>query len=361
MRIAIVQGTRPEIIKNYSIVKALRQRGAPFEVLHTGQHSSPRMSGDIYDDMGYLPTRTFAAPYRLGSAIDWLQSTFRKDRITHVLVNGDTAASIAGALAAMDMDIEVSHVEAGLRSRDRYMPEERNRIMVDAIASSLFAYTSFEMDVLRKSPDIRGKLYLEGNTTVDLLNDFAGRIDQPTFHGRYLFVTAHRKEFTESKEKMEKVFSILERIASEVCPVVFPIHPRTLDAVTRFGLRDDIFRSINLLDPLRTLDSLAAIKHAAAVVTDSGCIQEEAYILGVPCVTIRNNTERQLTVSEGANRVSGFEPASILDAVHWALDLQERNWPAIYGSPGAGSRIVDCITANMLDPDALPDLSCASL
>jgi UDP-N-acetylglucosamine 2-epimerase (non-hydrolysing) len=225
--------------------------------------------------------------------------------------------------------------------------------MVDAIASSLFAYTSVEMKLLRSSPDIRGRLYLEGNTTVDLLHDFSDRIDETPLQGRYVYVTMHRKEFTESREQMERVFSVLRKFSDEVCPVLFPIHPRTLHALRKFQMAEDALDAVRVLEPLRTFDSLSLIKHAAAVLTDSGCIQEEAYLLNVPCVTIRENTERHLTVSNGANRVTGFERTSIIRAVYWALNLQDRKWPGIYGTPGAGDRIVNRIVAEACEAQPL--------
>jgi UDP-N-acetylglucosamine 2-epimerase (non-hydrolysing) len=343
MRIAVVQGTRPEIIKNYSVVQALRAATVPFEVLHTNQHRTPSMCHAIYRDMGYTPDRTMRGQYRLGIAIDWLQQRFRRDRITHVIVNGDTAASLAGALAAIYLDLHVSHIEAGLRSRDTQMLEERNRIMVDAVAHSLFAYTRHEHDALLKTPEVRGRVYLEGNTTQDVLFDFRHRMDTALIAGRYVFVTMHRKEFTDSRQRMLTVFEMLREIAATQCAVVLPLHPRTQDALRRHGLGRDVLGDIEILGPVPVFESLALQKHAAAVITDSGCIQEEAYLLGVPCVTVRDNTERHLTVTNGANVITGFSPAKMRAGVQWALTLQQRNWPDIYGSQGAGARIVQRI------------------
>ena len=158
MKIAVVQGTRPEIIKNYSIVAALRKLQLPHAVFHTNQHSSEEMRDQIYAQLRYTPTHVLPGPYRLGTAINWLQSEYKREAITHVIVNGDTAAAVAGALSAMYSGIGVSHVEAGLRARDPVMLEERNRIMVDAIAILLFAYTDVERETLQGSPDIRGKI-----------------------------------------------------------------------------------------------------------------------------------------------------------------------------------------------------------
>lgn len=343
MRIAIVQGTRPEIIKNYAIVKALEKANIPHEVLHTNQHSDPSMCGSIYADMGYGLSRKMSEPYRLGAAIDWLQRTFKRDNISHVIVNGDTAAALEGALAAMYMDLDVTHIEAGLRSRDKFMYEERNRIIVDAVASLLFAYTEHEQRLLQDAPDIYGEVYCDGNTTVDVLQDFAGKISQRIFDGDYLYVTMHRKEFTDSGERMRKIFAILRSIAEHRCAVVFPMHPRTVNAMHRWGINQSILGPVLNIAPVAPFDSLSFAKYAKAVLTDSGCLQEEAYMLGVPCVTIRNNTERHLTVRNGANVVTGFRRSSILRAVDWACDARHPAWPEIYGASGAGERIVNRI------------------
>jgi UDP-N-acetylglucosamine 2-epimerase len=343
MVIALVQGTRPEIIKNYSVVKALSARGFRFEVFHTNQHSTPLMSRQIYDDMGYLPDRVFEQQYSLGLAIDWLQRHFVRDRISHVIVNGDTAAALAGALAAMYLDIDVSHIEAGLRSGDPVMKEERNRIMVDSIAAKLFAYTNYEMDELRQMDGVRGQIHLEGNTTVDVLHDFSRILDRPNFNRKYAYVTLHRKEFTDSRERMEQVFSALRFIAKGICDVVFPIHPRTRDAMCRQGLTLHALEGVQVIDPVCLTESLRLQKHAAAILTDSGCVQEEAYLLHVPCVTVRENTERHLTVRNGANQLTGFATARIVAGAKWALRVPTTNWPEIYGSNGVGSRIVERI------------------
>ena len=343
MQIAIVQGTRPEIIKNYGVVKALQDAGAPFEVLHTNQHSTALMSSEVYAELGYRPTQTLPVEYRLGTAIDWLQQTFVDGEVKHVIVNGDTAASIAGALAAMYLDIGVTHIEAGLRSGDPYMAEERNRIMVDAIADLLFAYTDVEKEELLRTPTIRGRVIVEGNTTVDVLHDYAERITARPCDERYVFVTLHRKELTDSRNRMLRVFAALRRIAAQYCSVVFPMHPRTHDAMKKHAIPLRTLGNVHVREPVSTFESLALQKHAAAVLTDSGCVQEEAYLLNVPCVTIRDNTERHLTVANGANVVTGFEPARILEATERALALRKGAWPNIYGNPGAGKRIVSRI------------------
>lgn len=359
MKIAVVQGTRPEIIKNYSVVRALRAEGVAFEVLHTNQHRLPRMRDEVYDSMGYAPDRTLKGEYRLGAAIDWLQQCYRRAKITHVIVNGDTAAALAGALAAMYLDIDVSHIEAGLRSLDPYMLEERNRIMVDAVAHNLFAYTQYEQEALQANPEVRGRVHFEGNTTLDVIADFQDRFVAAPVNGPYIFATMHRKEFTDSQPRMVAVFEMLRHVARHECPVILPLHPRTLDAMKRFGLDASMLGDVTITDPVSIFEALAFQKHAAAVVTDSGCIQEEAYILGVPCVTVRENTERHLTVANGANTVTGFSPAAMRAGVQWALSLERKEWPGIYGHAGAGARIVKRIAERPVEAELTPELSFA--
>jgi UDP-N-acetylglucosamine 2-epimerase (non-hydrolysing) len=250
----------------------------------------------------------------------------------------------------MYLDIGVTHIEAGLRSGDSQMAEERNRIMVDAIANLLFAYTDLEKEELLRTPSIRGRVFVEGNTTVDLLHDFADRLTEPADGGRYVFVTLHRKELTDSRDRLLRVFHALRRIAAQHCSVVLPMHPRTHDAVKKHSIPYRRLGNVHVLEPVSTFQCLSLQKHAAAVLTDSGCLQEEAYLLNVPCVTIRENTERHLTVASGANVVAGFEPARILEATEHALARPRRVWPNIYGTRGAGKRIVERIMAELSEP-----------
>ncbi|MBZ5736896.1 UDP-N-acetyl glucosamine 2-epimerase [Nocardioides mangrovi] len=345
MRLAVVQGTRPEIAKNYSIVQALEGTGTPYEVFHTGQHSRQDMCDEVYRDMGYEPSRVFPGSYRLGRVIDWLQDCFRRDGITAVIVNGDTAAALVGAIAALYIDLPVAHVEAGLRSGDPLMLEERNRMMVDEIAHHLFAYTSYEVDVLARNENIRGTVHLAGNTTVDLLHDFAHRIGPPDDTSPYVFVTLHRKEFTDVPDRMTQVFGALASLAEGPRRVVFAMHPRTADAMSQHGIARDVLGDVEVRPPVGVFESLSLQRYADVVLTDSGCVQEEAYLLATPCVTIRENTERHLTVSNGANVLTGFSPDLIVGAAQAAAQTGRGSWPPIYGTPGTGARIVDVMSA----------------
>lgn len=340
MNVAICLGTRPEILKNYPIVQALRRRGIAHTVLFTGQHKDPLMHEPFFDAMGYRPDHTLAE-YAFGRAVDWARDKIVEKSIDTVLVNGDTAAALVGAIAGMYSDRRVVHVEAGLRSFDPEMYEERNRIMVDAVAHDLLCYTDREARYLAQQRELRGRVAVVGNPTIDVVHDFAEEIDARRIVRRFAFVTLHRKELTDRPERMAAVAAALAKLAHEI-DVVFPVHPRTRDAMSRIGIDERSFGRVELTAPIGPFESLAHIKHAAVVVTDSGCVQEECAILETPCVTVRENTERRITLELGINRLSGFETDTIVAAVREQMAFPGP-FPTIYGHPGVGERIVDLL------------------
>ncbi|HEY1017055.1 MAG TPA: UDP-N-acetylglucosamine 2-epimerase (non-hydrolyzing) [Herpetosiphonaceae bacterium] len=342
MKIGIVMGTRPEIMKNYSLVRELRRRGRPHAVIHTGQHGDDLMRGAVFRALGYAPDFVMPGPYALGRAVDWLRGLIAEQGLDLILVNGDTAAALAGALAAVYSDVALAHVEAGLRSFDRQMIEERNRIMVDSAAQYLFCYTSRQADYLAANRELRGAIFNVGNTTVDLLADLAGLLPAPEPRG-YAYVTLHRKEFTDDPRRMRAVFGALAGLAERFPALIFPMHPRTRAEMARHGLPPGLLGGARVLEPVGPLESLAYQRHAELILTDSGCIQEEAYLLGVPCVTIRENTERPETLEAGANVVCGFEPAAIAAAAARQLAAGRRSFPPVYGEIGVAGRILDAL------------------
>jgi UDP-N-acetylglucosamine 2-epimerase len=337
-RIGIVLGTRPEIIKNWSIVRAARARGVPYFILYTNQHRDLQMGGALFDEFGYGADRALDGDYALGRALDWIRECLAELRIDLVLVNGDTAAALVGTLAALYSDVGIAHVEAGLRSYDPEMYEERNRIMVDAAAHYLFTYTDREAQLLKERPDLRGRIFNVGNTTVDLIDAFAARLARPR-EGRFAYVTLHRKELTDRREAMVDVFTALAELSKEL-EVIFPVHPRTRDAMRRYRVPPSVLGNVVVSEPLTAFASLSHIKYAAVVLTDSGCVQEEACILGTPCVTIRENTERSATIAVGANVLSGLRGERVVELARRQMVRCDRDWPTVYGAPGAGDRIV---------------------
>lgn len=336
--VAIVLGTRPEAIKNWAIVDALRQTGSRYRILHTHQHALPRLHAELFRDLGYAPHEVMETPYTLGRAIDWVRDVVLREGLDTVLVNGDTAAALAGAIAALYSDRRLVHVEAGLRSFCPHMYEERNRIAVDAMANLLLAYTEREATHLRANREVRGRVAVVGNTTVDFIERFRERWTPPRT-APFLLVTMHRKEFTDCRGRMRTVFAGLRALAEETA-VVLPMHPRTVDAMQRHGIQREHLGGVEVVDPLGPFDALAHIAHAELVLTDSGCVQEEACILGTPCVTVRDNTERQVTIEIGANALSGFDTASILQLAAQQRARPRGSWAHPYGLPGAGKRIV---------------------
>ena len=352
MKVGIVIGTRPEVMKNYAIVQALREAHIDFVVLHTNQHQDPLLREVIFARMGYKPDFIFPRAYSIGAAIDWVSELIHLHDIDLILVNGDTAASLVGALAAIYSDVELAHVEAGLRSFDNRMYEERNRIMVDSAAHYLFAYTQHQVEYLKKIPDLRGQIFNVGNTTIDLIQDFADELIKPRLDN-YAYVTLHRKEFTESSQRMRNVFTALNTLADEFDAMIFPMHPRTGAAMRNHGLSLDLLSRIAVIDPVDPLTSLSYEKFAEIIITDSGTIQEEAYIFGVPCVTVRDNTERPETIVAGANVLTGFSPAIIRDKVCLQRRYRyNRQFPCVYGEQGAGRRIVNILQEHFSSDDS---------
>jgi len=326
-------------MKNYSVVRALREAGMDFMVLHTNQHQDPLMRDDIFSKMGYEPDFIYPGNYSMGAAIDWVCKLIRQHHIDLVLVNGDTAASLIGAIAAIYSDVELGHIEAGLRSFDEQMYEERNRVMVDSAAHYLFAYTRHHADYLSKINDLRGKIFNVGNTTIDLIEDFSPELSRMD-SGRYAYITLHRKEFTDSRDRMVKVFAALNTLAQEFDAMIFPMHPRTRTAIAQHRLGQELLSRVRVIDPVDPFTSLSYEKYADLIITDSGCIQEEAYIFGVPCVTVRENTERPETIAAGANILTGFTIEKILHLSRSQRVNRQRRFPPVYGTWGAGRRIV---------------------
>ena len=310
-----------------------------FMVLHTNQHQDPLMRDDVFAKMGYAPDFIYPGDYSMGAAIDWVCKLIRQHQIELVLVNGDTAASLIGAIAAIYSDVELGHIEAGLRSFDEQMYEERNRVMVDSAAHYLFTYTQHHANYLNKINDLRGQVFNVGNTTIDLIEDFSPELSRMNT-GRYAYVTLHRKEFTDSRARMVKVFAALNTLAQEFDTMIFPMHPRTRTAIAQHRLDQELLSRVQVIDPVDPFTSLSYEKYADLIITDSGCIQEEAYIFGVPCVTVRENTERPETIAAGANVLTGFSIEKILKLCHSQRMSRQRQFPPVYGMRGAGRRIV---------------------
>lgn len=352
--ISIVLGTRPEIIKMSPVIRECEEKGLDYFILHTGQHYSYEMDRVFFDELELpqpkynLDVGSGTHAEQTGRIMIGVEKVLMKERPDIVLVQGDTNTTLAGALAAAKLQIKVGHVEAGLRSFDRRMPEEINRVLTDHISDYLFAPTeNAKQNLLREGLD-GSRIYVTGNTIVDavyqnleiakkkvsVLKDLGLKPEG------YFLVTAHRQENVDVKERLKGILKGLELIRQEFSmPVVFPMHPRTRRRIREFGLSLD---GIEVINPLGFLEFLQLEANARLVLTDSGGVQEETCILKVPCVTLRDNTERPETLEVGSNVLAGTNPESILESVRIMLN-RERSWENPFGDGRAGERIVRII------------------
>lgn len=352
--IDLVLGTRPEIVKLSPVVRACQERGVPFRILHTGQHYSPEMDSAFFADL-HLPAPDLnlhvgSAPHGEQTArmLVGLEKAFTAARPRAVLVQGDTNSVLAGTLAACKLGIPVGHVEAGLRSGDRRMPEELNRTATDHLADLLFAPTPDTLANLA-AEGLAGRSHETGNTIVDAVQQHRSLAASSTIldrlgleAGGYVVMTAHRAENVDDAGRAAGLLAGARRAAEATgMPVVFPAHPRTRARIAGFGLDTG---ALQLVEPLGYLDFLRLLADSALALTDSGGIQEEACILGVPCVTVRDNTERPETIAVGANRLAGVDPARIEAAVREAAKSR-KGWKNPFGDGKAADRILDLVDA----------------
>jgi UDP-N-acetylglucosamine 2-epimerase (non-hydrolysing) len=356
MKLAIVVGTRPEIIKLAPVIRACLARDVPFVVLHTGQHYSFELDGVFFEQLE-LPRPTHnlnvgsgSHGFQISAIISRIESVLDAERPDEVLVEGDTNSVLAAGLTANKLGLRVGHVEAGLRSYDRSMPEEINRILVDHLAEDLFAPTKHARDILLGEGIEAERVHVTGNTAVDEVLHQRGRVDpEPVLAmfdvhpSQYALATAHRAENVSDPERLRGIFEGFARVASALdVPVLVALHPRTSQRLSELGIA--VAPSVSLLPPLGYHEFLALHARAGLMLTDSGGLQEEACTLGVPCVTLRDNTERPESIEVGANRLVGADPDRILEGAT-AMHRVPRTWVNPFGDGHAGERIVDLILA----------------
>ena len=363
MKTCVILGTRPEIIKLSPVVRACERRGLDWFVVHTGQHYSYNMDRVFFEQLG-LPDAGYNLDVgsgrhgeQTGKMLSGIEEVLIKEEPDVVLVEGDTNTVLAGALAASKLRIRVGHVEAGLRSYDRRMPEEINRVVADHISDYLFAPTEQSRDILLGEGISDEKVFVTGNTVVDavyqnleIANDIAegdGTLELICGAGLdlepdgYLLATAHRQENVDDAARFAGILKGLELVSEEFSlPVIYPIHPRARKMMEEFSLYAD---GVTFIEPLDYLSFLKLEADARLVLTDSGGVQEETCILKVPCVTLRDNTERPETVLVGANVLVGVDPERILEGARVMIG-RERDWENPFGDGRAGERIVGIIT-----------------
>jgi UDP-N-acetylglucosamine 2-epimerase (non-hydrolysing) len=357
MKIAIVLGTRPEIIKMSPIIRESQEKGIDYFILHTGQHYTYNMDKIFFDKLR-LPEPNYNLGIGSGThaeetskALVGIEKTLQTEKPTITLVEGDTNTVLAGALAAAKLGFNIGHVEAGLRSYDRRMPEETNRVLTDHISDLLFAPTERARENLLKEGISPDRIHVTGNTIVDCLmqNISLAQDEKPVEldDENYFLLTLHRQENVDNKETLEGILDGLELIHQEFdLPVVYPIHPRTRKRIHEFGLT--IPKGLTYIDPVDYLAFLRLEMEAKLILTDSGGVQEEACILKVPCITLRYNTERPETLDVGANALAGTEPKQILEKTKIMLSA-DRNWENPFGDGTAARKIIEIILKSLGD------------
>jgi len=351
MSIAIILGTRPEIIKMSPIIRECEKRKHDFFILHTGQHYSYEMDRVFFEQLDLPEARynldigSAAHGQQTGRMLSEIENVLMQEIPDTVIVQGDTNTVLAGALAAAKLGIKVGHVEAGLRSYDRSMPEEINRTLADHCSDYLFAPTETSRNTLLGEGIHDEQIFVTGNTIVDavwqnvkLAEQKASILDKLDIKSKqYLLATAHRQENVDDPVRFNGILKGLKRTAEEFdMPVIYPIHPRSKARMKSFGMQVNVI--IRLIDPVDFLAFLKLENNASLVLTDSGGVQEETCILGVPCVTLRDNTERPETIEVGSNVLAGTEPEKILECARSMLG-RSNSWKNPFGDGRAGEKI----------------------
>jgi UDP-N-acetylglucosamine 2-epimerase (non-hydrolysing) len=351
MKVSIILGTRPEIIKFSPIIREFTRTGQSFFIIHTGQHYSYRMDKVFFEQLQLrkaeynLGVGSGTHAEQTGKMLPKIEEILLKEKPEVVLIEGDTNTVLAGALAAAKLGIKIGHVEAGLRSYDRQMPEEINRIVADHCSDLLFAPTQKSRDILLSEGIPEERIKVTGNTIVDAvcqnLKIARKKGNSPQDLGlephNYFLATLHRQENVDNKDRFQGILKGLEKIHKEFgSPILYPIHPRARKRLMEFKLRT---KGITITTPLDYLSFLNVERNAKLVLTDSGGVQEETCILGVPCVTLRHNTERPETIEVGSNVLGGTDPNIIVRKVGFMLS-KGKHWKNPFGNGEAAAKIV---------------------
>ncbi len=332
MKLIVVVGARPNFIKVAPLMPALLAAGHDAALAHTGQHYDAGMSDIFFSDLEIPEPRWFlnvgsgTHAVQTGKAMMALEELFDAERPDAVIVVGDVNSTLAGALAASKIHIPVIHLEAGLRSFDMLMPEEINRLVADQLAIMHLTPSEEAGEFLRREGIEAERIHFVGNIMAESVLRNVDRIADRNpagalglGKGEYILATIHRPENTDDERHLEQ---IMAAFASMPLPVVFPTHPRTRPKLEQFPR---VAERVRFIDPVGYLDMLALQRDAHFIVTDSGGIQEESCMLGTPCVTVRRNTERGITVDVGANQLVSADTAMILAAAEKA-DASDRGW-----------------------------------
>ncbi len=359
MKIGIIVGTRPEIIKMAPVIRECKKRDITYFIIHSNQHYSQEMDSIFFRELE-LPTPHYNLGVgsglhsnQTGNILIKMEPILLEEKPDVVLVQGDTNTVLAGALAASKLGIKVGHIEAGLRSYDRTMPEETNRILTDHMSEYLFAVGPNQHAILAKEGIDNNKIFTVGNTVSDSLfqhleisaNTSKILIELGLTASEFFLVTAHRASNVDISANLLELLALFERLHKEYSqPIVWPIHPRTQAKLKEFSIEPPAY--LKLIPPIGYLDFIQLQKHAQLILTDSGGIQEEACLLGVPCITLRENTERPESIEVGANVLVGRDADKALAAADNWLSSKSKSlqWQNPFGDGHVAEHILDILT-----------------
>ena len=365
MKLLLVAGARPNFMKIAPIIRALSAtrmahgaEGPSWKLVHTGQHYDCRMSKLFFDELTipdpdyHLNTGSGTQAEQTASVMVEFEKVCGKEHPDVVVVVGDVNSTLACSIVAKKQGARVAHVEAGLRSRDMSMPEEINRIITDALSDYLFVTEKSGVENLKAEGKDEKKIHLVGNVMVDTLRYQLGDLDKTVRPDSiperpYAVMTLHRPSNVDEKRRFDEILGAVNEISKDL-PIFFPAHPRTLQRITTFGLRARLRQGdVRVLSPLSYRAFLSLWKDSVFVLTDSGGLQEETTALGIPCFTLRDNTERPVTIEEGTNTLAGTTYTSILKAyeAHKRGPSKKGMIPCLWDGRAA-ERIVDILVGD---------------
>ncbi|HEX7050665.1 MAG TPA: UDP-N-acetylglucosamine 2-epimerase (non-hydrolyzing) [Longimicrobiales bacterium] len=369
MKVLTVVGARPQFVKAAPLSRALATDGISEILVHTGQHYDHAMAGRFFEELGIrapdvnLGVGSDSHGRQTARMLEGIEAVLVTEEPDWVVVYGDTNSTLAGALAAAKLHIPVAHIEAGLRSFNRRMPEEVNRVLTDHAAELLFCPTATAVENLRREGFDERRIHLVGDVMYDAAILFAARAEHLSDirerlgldDGGYVVATVHRAENTDSPARLSAILCALARVAAEV-PVVLPLHPRTRAAIERYGLALPNSDRVRIIEPVGYLDMLMLLKGARVVATDSGGVQKEAFFAGAPCVTLRTETEWVELVDAGWNRLAPPDDEhAMVDRILTATPPDTDAPATIYGDGSAARRIARILSEGPSRRDGRPD------
>lgn len=351
----VVLGARPNFVKAAPFfARAKDYPDLEFTLLHTGQHFDENMSKIFFDQMNipkpdiHLDIKAEFHTEKIGKMFSEIKQVIKNGEYSGIIVFGDINSTLAGAVAASHLGLKIFHIESGLRSHDRRMPEEINRVIVDHLSDFLFATEKSGVDNLINEGVPKEKIHLVGNIMIesiemfkDLFNSSSIISDLSLENEKYIVTTIHRQENTDDENTLKKILSVIQEL-SRNGKVVMPLHPGTRKKISEWNL-DNYLVDVMVIDPLGYIDFMKLIQSSAGVVTDSGGIQEETTHIGIPCCTLRDNTERPVTIEKGTNKLFPLSDIKSEDILHHLNMPVSQKVEIPFWDSGVSKRILDII------------------